>query len=631
MELKLLLILLRRWAWLLILGLLLGAGGAYLASQYQEPVYESTTKVMVVRPQESNVTANLTLSDQDLMQTYVTLLTTRPVLQRTAEELGFGVSAGQITARQSTGTRLLEVTVRAGHAERAATIANTLVETLIAYNDDLQASRFASSEDSLQAQISQVETQIAEVQATLQAREAASQEEQEEAVQEEREALEEQIFDLQRQIATLEQEMDNLTPLPVPGGPPPQLTQVEQEQLVDTRTELARLRFNLGLAEQRYSNILFPQRGENTQSDTESTQQEASLTLYQQLYSNLLNAYESVRLARLQNTPNVVQVEAATPNNVPIQPRPLRNGLLGGAVGLILMGAVAFLIEYLDDTIKTPDDVGRAFGLPVIGFVAEMEGDEERPYVLDHPRSPVAEAFRTLRTNLEFAGAGQPIRSILIASPTSKDGKTTVAVNLAAIVAQNGKKALLLEGDLRRPQVHRFLDLANDVGLSDIFRGQVKIGQAIQRVPDLDTLFAITSSSLPPNPAELLGSKRMDEILARLREKLDTIIVDSPPFVVSDSALLAAKVDAVVIVIRPGQTDVSTMQAMLEQLQRVEANVVGVIFNRIPLKRGRFYGGYDYYAPYNYADSDYTNHGANGQGDGQRRRRGILGLPLGRD
>ena len=183
MELKLLLTLLRRWFWLLLLGLLLGAGGGYLASQYQQPVYQATTKVMVIKPQESSVTADLTLSDQELMQTYVTLLTTRPVLQAASEELGFGVSGNQITARQASGTRLLEITVRANNPERAANIANTLVDVLIQHNDQLQSSRFASSEESLQAQIAQVEQQIADAQAAVDAANLEQRENREQAIE----------------------------------------------------------------------------------------------------------------------------------------------------------------------------------------------------------------------------------------------------------------------------------------------------------------------------------------------------------------------------------------------------------------------------------------------------------------
>src|SRR5688572_29041827 len=126
MELKLLLTLIRRYIWLLLLGLLLGAGGAYLASQYQQPVYQSSTRVMVVRPQESSVTASINLNDQELMQTYVTLITTRPVLQAASQQLGYSINANQITARQSAGTRILEITVRAPDPQRAATAANTL-------------------------------------------------------------------------------------------------------------------------------------------------------------------------------------------------------------------------------------------------------------------------------------------------------------------------------------------------------------------------------------------------------------------------------------------------------------------------------------------------------------------------
>lgn len=626
MELKLLLTLLRRWFWLLLLGLLLGAGGGYLASQYQQPVYQATTKVMVIKPQESSVTADLTLSDQELMQTYVTLLTTRPVLQAASEELGFGVSGNQITARQASGTRLLEITVRANNPERAANIANTLVDVLIQHNDQLQSSRFASSEESLQAQIAQVEQQIADAQATVDAANLEQQENQEQAIEEEKALLEEQIFDYQRQIAVLESDIEQLLPDPPALGEEPQeLSPTEQQQLVDMRTELSQLRFNLRLAEQRYGNLLFPSSGAASPEGSVG-QQQASLELYRQLYANLLSAYESVRLARLQNTPNVVRVEAAEPASTPIQPRPVQNTLLGSAVGLILMGAIAFLIEYLDDSLKTPADINAATGLPVIGYLADANGSNNGNagrIVIEQPRSPISEAFRSLRTNLEFAGVSKPLQTILITSPGPKDGKTTVATNLAAIMAQSGKRIILLDADLRRPSIHRILELGNRQGLSNLFRHQSSAGaaEAIQSPEEMQTLGVITSGSLPPNPAELLGSPRMDALLDQLRAHAEHVIIDSPPAIVSDPSVLAAKVDGVVIILQPGKTDFGTLQAMVEQLRHVEANIVGVVLNRIR-SGGGIYGTYNYYSTYYNGDNPYLN----GHGEAQEGKRNLRNL-----
>lgn len=686
MELKLLLRLLRRWAWLLLLGVALGAGGGYLASQYQDPIYQSTTKVMVIKPQESSVTADVTLNDQELIQTYITLLTTQPVLQAASEQLGFPVSAGQVTAQRSSGTQLLEVTVRAGERERAPQIANTLVEALITQNRALQSSRFASSEESLQVQLDQVESQINEIQADLSGEEI-------EDAQAQRQALDEEVTALRTEVIQLRQEINELTETGLTAAQrerllekqvelaqlnftlsversaytsrlnlnpnlrdeevESQITQLQEEALrleqeiaalqqpeelseetkatlAGKEAELAQKEFALGLAEQRYMTLLTTGRATDPEGETVSReQQQTTLSLYQQLYANLRSTYESVRLARLQNTPDLTQVEAATVPDDPIQPRPLQNILLGGAVGLIVMGAIAFVIEYLDDTVKTPADISGVFGLPVIGFIADTiangQGEEKGAAVVNQPRSPVAEAFRALRTNLEFAGVDQPLRTILVTSPGPADGKTTVVTNLAASIAQSGSRVLILDSDLRRPRVHKLLELSNDRGVSDLFRREATLDEVVQDWPGLDGLEVVTSSSLPPNPTELLGSERMDQILAAAQERADVVILDSPPFVVSDPAVLSAKVDGVILVLQPGQTSVETVQGMLEQLRRANAQVLGVVLNRISRRSG-LYGGYHYYyyAPYYNSNEYYLEEpGRNGQygaGNGEPSR-----------
>lgn len=600
MELKLIGQMLRRWSWLLVIGLLVGGGIGYAISIYQTPVYEASTKILVMEPLGNNVSNVTDLNDKELAETYMELLVTQPILESAGQKVGQTIRASQIRTVRVRDTGLLEVTVRDTDPQQAALIANVLVEVLIEYNEALQMSRFSSSEQSLELQVNEIETELGRLESDIEQRSVQSIEQQQAEADQQKVQLEQQIFTLQGEIARLEQDIDDLTPDALPNQLPPALTLEQRNQLNEKRTQLAQKQFQLDLAQESYFRLVLPEQfgaaaDASTTGDLQNLEQ-ANLELYRQLYSTLLSNYEAVRLARLQNTPNVVQVERATPPTLPVQAGPLRNIILGAVIGLLLTGVIAFMLEYMDDTLKTPQDVASVLGLPVVGYVVNesgMDKNEGTPYVSANPRSPMAETFRTLRTNLEFASVDKPLKTILVTSPGASEGKTTVATNLAAVMAQANKRVILLEGDLRRPRVHRALGMTNQVGLSDVFRGQMDI-RDVARYSKVKDLAVITSGSLPPNPAELLGSARMVQILARLVESASVVIIDSPPFVVADSTVLAAKVDGVLLVIQPGKTHAEAARTMLAQLDRAGAHVVGVVLNRVSRKTSNYYGYYRY-------------------------------------
>jgi len=600
MELKLILQMIRRWAWLLTIGLLVGGGIGYVINLYQTPEYTARAKILVMEPvRNSSASTSTTLkANKELADTYLELLFTQPILDAASQKVGATLRPSMIRAARVGETGLLEVVIRDTDPERAALMANTLVQVLIEQNEALQTSRFSSSEESLQAQVAEVEQQLSDLETQIEQRSEQSLGVQTEEIQQQKTALEQQINSLLGEITRLEQDIDDLTPKAVAGQLPAPLTLEQRNLMNDKRTLLAQKKFQLELAQDTYAGLVAPTTAEAaalTSADLQDIEQ-ANLELYRQLYSTLLSNYEAVRLARLENTPNVVQVERAAASNVPVQAGPLRYVIMGALLGLLLTGTLAFTLEYLDDTLKTPQDVANVLGLPVVGYVVNesaMEKSEGMPFVTSNPRSPMAETFRTLRTNLEFASVDKPLKTILITSPGSGEGKTTVATNLAAVMAQANKRVILLEGDLRRPRVHRALGMSNQIGLSDVFRGQMDI-RDVARYSKVKDLAAITSGSLPPNPAELLGSARMVQILARLVESASVVIIDSPPFVVSDATVLSAKVDGVLLVIQPGRTHAEAARAMLAQLERAGAHVVGVVMNRVPRKNANYYGYYRY-------------------------------------
>jgi capsular exopolysaccharide synthesis family protein len=410
---------------------------------------------------------------------------------------------------------------------------------------------------------------------------------------------------LQTEVTQLQKDIAILTPT---------YSSERKTKVAELNARLDQIQPLLTLYQQIYTNlVVLGTTGKTSANDnTTATRLQSTLSLYQSIYLNLINTREAIRLARLQNTQSIDQVEAATVPMGPISPRPLNNALLAGVVGLMLAAGIVFLVEYLDDTIKTPEDVERLLELPLIGYIAEMQStgkEEAEVYVSRQPRSPVSEAFRSLRTNLEFSSVDKPLRTILVTGAEAGDGKTTIAANLAAIFAQGGKRVLLMDCDLRRPRVHRFLGIQNRVGLTDLFRDSLGVEAVTYQWSDSNSksMSVITSGSLPPNPAELLGSQKMDSILADLTARVDVIIIDSPPSLVSDAQILAAKVDGVLLVVQPGKTHAGAARAMREQLARAGARVVGAVFNRIPRSHGYYYGGYRYYSPYYYQNDKYLN------------------------
>ncbi len=353
---------------------------------------------------------------------------------------------------------------------------------------------------------------------------------------------------------------------------------------------------------------------------------QTKLTTLQTNYVSLLSNTQQGAI----NTLSVLS-PAARPQT-PIGPNRLALVLLAGASGLVLSTGAAYLLEFLDATIKSPEEISRLFQLAVIGYIAETgKMVEGKPHVAEQPQSTVAEAFRSLMTNLEFAGVDKPLKTILVTSAAASEGKTTIATNLAITMARGGKKVVLLDADLRRPKVHAFLGMPNQAGVNEIYLGGLEVMEALQTWKD-ENLTAITAGSMAANPTELLGSEKMSQILSSLEGVADVVILDGPPFLVADAWVLSAKVDGVLLVVRPTYTHRDAVRTVMEQVNRMGARVVGVALNRIPARQAEYYGGYWYISPY-HANNRYGYVGDNGSDKaraGTRRRKMLRGLLGGR-
>ncbi len=624
MELRQYLFIFKRWAWLLIIGALLGMVGGYAGSLYQTPIYQSTTKALISKPPDQRISDPYSsyYDEQQTAITYTQLILTQPVIDKASEQLGFPVSAGQINVQQTRDTQIVSVTAEDPNPQRAAGIANTLIQVFIEYNDELQSSRYQDSEDSVQSQLTQVEGQIAAIQAEIDQLSNAG-------LAEQKQKVETQIADLQGQITALKVQIVDLQPKAAASWQPtPTLTTEQYTVIQEKEAALQQLEPVLKLYQQIYANMLVQGTDNVSASGSRLTSLQTNLALYQQIHSNLLNSYENIRLERMRTTTNILQLERAEPAGFPVRPRPLTNIALGAVVGLMLAAGIVTLIEYLDDTIKTPDDVTQWMDLQVVGYIGKMPGMSKKKayaYVAEQPRSPIAEAYRALRTNIEFAGRDRPLRSILIASAGPGEGKTTTATNLAIVLAQGGKKVFLVDADMRRPSIHHMFSLQNRVGLSNLFSNGTKVAE-VSHPWRLDNMKIITSGGLPNNPSELLSSEKMVTILNSMEETADMVIMDSPPFLVTDASVLASRVDGVVLVVEPGTTTRDLALAVLNQLRRANANIIGVVFNRIDHNRAYAYGGYRYYTSYYRYQKGYHYYGEDVHRREQRRngRKSIL-------
>jgi non-specific protein-tyrosine kinase len=347
--------------------------------------------------------------------------------------------------------------------------------------------------------------------------------------------------------------------------------------------------------------------GEGSPSDADRLQ--TLQAQYRQTYAYLLQSYESVRLAEAQSTSGVLPAENATPPTAPISPRVMQNTLLAAVVGLMLGLGVIFLIEALDDTLRSPEDVSRQLGLPVLGVIARTKVDGDLPVSISAPRSPVSEAFRSLRTNIQFASVDTPIHTLMITSASPGDGKSTVSTNLAAVMAQGENTVAIIDADLRRPRLHKIMRVSNRRGVSDLFiQPQVYLDGSLQAT-EAPNLVVLTSGSLPPNPSELLASEKMSEVIRQVRQRAEMVILDTPPVLaVTDAVVLSPRVDGVLIVARPGATKLAVLRQTVEQLHRVGAKILGVVLNDVDLKRTRYYYNYKgYYFTY------YNHYGENGK------------------
>jgi len=344
---------------------------------------------------------------------------------------------------------------------------------------------------------------------------------------------------------------------------------------------------------------------------------ESLLAQHRSSHSSIVQSYEEVRLAEARSLDNVIVVEPAEVPQRPIRPRKLLNTLLASMVGCMLALGIVFVTEYLDDTIKSPSDISEALGLTSLAIIPRIPGRGlgDRLITVGHSRSPTSEAFRTLRTNIQFSSPDRPLKTLLVTSASPSEGKSLTVANLGVVMAQAGQRVILVDSDLRRPTLHRIFELPNESGLTNaLFHDGSDVGRYLQDAEAVENLSILTSGPLPPNPSELLGSERMRDLIEKLKAHGEMIVFDSPPTLpVTDAAVLTNLVDGTVLVTDAGTTRRGLAERAKTGLDQVGANILGASLNRISLNGGSGHYYYYYYYYY-YADGDKRR---------RRKRRGL--------
>jgi polysaccharide biosynthesis transport protein len=318
-----------------------------------------------------------------------------------------------------------------------------------------------------------------------------------------------------------------------------------------------------------------------------------------QMFDNLMQRQKETGVSAKLDTANIRVVDKAEVPLRPVRPKKALNLLLAIFGGGLFACGLAFFFEYIDNRVKSPDEIKNYLGLPFLGLIPKL-GNKEAENPLLHTGVPTAfaEAFRNLRTNILFSSTEEGGRAIVVTSTGPGEGKTMIACNLAVALAQAGQRVLLMDGDMRKPKVHTMFNESQTPGLSNVLVGNAKASEAVRKTA-VQNLWLLLAGVAPPNPAELLGSQRFRDFITTLQEHFDWVVVDTPPVMaVTDAALVSHVVSGVVFAIASEQTSKHTANAALEQLEAAKAKFLGGVLNKVDVERHAYYYSHYYRRDY---------------------------------
>jgi capsular exopolysaccharide synthesis family protein len=417
---------------------------------------------------------------------------------------------------------------------------------------------------------------------------------------------------LQRQQAQLSDRLGDRHPEMVKVRSSIQKTQAELQAEIAKVVQAVGTEYRAALAQEESLTAALDQQKREAlamnRKAIEYTVLEREVDSGRQIYQSLMQRANETSVTGELKSSNIRVVDRAEVPHEPVAPRPLQSLVLALFGGVILACGVVFFFEYLDSRIKSPEEIEALLGLPAIGLIPSLgkHRHQAEPLINNGVPPNFAEAFRALRTNVLFSAADEGCRAIVVTSTGPSEGKTVVASNLAIGFAHAGQRVLLVDGDLRRPRIHEVLSIEQEPGLSNVLVGNAKASDAVRRT-DVPGLWVLAAGHVPPNAAELLGSRRFKELLASIRGQFDWVVFDSPPVMaVTDPTILASLADSVVFVIGAEMTSYKIARRAIEQLERGRVVFAGGVLNRVEVQRHAYY--YSQYYRREYA-AYYTVHG----------------------
>lgn len=589
----------RRWWWLPLIGLVLFGAAGYAASGLQTPMYQASSRLLVNQVQAPGPAGyNDVLTSERLAATYTQLLQSASLRDEVIAQLKLPLTADTLKKRTKVApvraTQLVEIDMQDTDPGRATVIANTLAQIFVKHAQEIQTSnvqlslsQVSNNITTVQGQISDLSNQLNTVRASIDQSSANTAEIQRlqlllAGYDSDLRANRQTTSDVSSRLNTL-----RTTPDPTGASQPEiqrlqdQLNQLDQDQkdlrqrYTDTSAQLDKLR-------------AAPVAG--SAASGQAAQLQDQLTQAQDKYRRLLDTQQSIMLAQAQGLAATSVADTARVPNLPISPRPLRNGALAAALGLLLFAALALVLDYKDDRVHDMEEITQKLGVPVYGAFGVRRGKE--PLLLTNSAlanlDAFREAIRNVRTRL-IADAPRGNIAVCVSSTRSGEGKSTIAANLAMIEAQAGKRVVLIDADVRNAGIHKLLGMRNNQGLS-AYLAQKQHGETPKLQEGPYGITVLTAGWVLSNLPDLLGSRRMEELIAGLRREYDIIVLDSPPILgTADTLALQRVVDGTLVVMDARRTGVRRLERALAAIREVSGTIFGVALTK-DAKHGGTYG-----------------------------------------